>query len=125
MPQIATVEKFIQAVETEPHDLVVERYYTEDATMQENQNPPRVGRAAHVAHERDASARAHVIHSQCIRPFFIQGDEVIIRWKFRFEWKNDTITEIEEVAVQLWEGERIRQEQFFYDPKQFAPRPRE
>ena len=93
--------------------------------MQENQNPPRVGRAAHVAHEQNASARAHSIHSQCIRPFFIDGDQVVIRWKFRFEWKNDTITEIEEVAIQVWEGERIHQEQFFYDPKQFVPRARD
>ena len=26
---------------------------------------------------------------------------------------------IEELAYQRWEGERIVQEQFFYDPKQF------
>ena len=30
---------------------------------------------------------------------------------------------IEELAYQRWDGEKIAQEQFFYDPKQFAFRP--
>lgn len=30
---------------------------------------------------------------------------------------------IEELAYQRWEGERIAQEQFFYDPTQFRPGP--
>ena len=32
-----------------------------------------------------------------------------------------TVTRLEELAWQRWEGERIAQEQFFYDPAQRAP----
>jgi len=39
-------------------------------------------------------------------------------------WKNGSHTRMEELAYQRWEGERIAEEQFFYDPGQFAPKPR-
>jgi len=33
---------------------------------------------------------------------------------------DDSVGRIEELAYQRWEGEKIVQEQFFYDPKQFV-----
>jgi hypothetical protein len=43
------------------------------------------------------------------------GDHVVICWVFRFEWQDGTVTELEELAYQHGQGERIAQEQFFYD----------
>ena len=100
----------------------MEEFYTEQATMRENQGAPRVGRAAHVANERRVLARAHTVHSACIRPAFVSGDHSVIRWRFRFDWLDGTVTEMEEVACQRWEGERIAEETFFYDPAQRVPR---
>jgi hypothetical protein len=53
----------------------------------------------------------------------VNGNHVVIRWIFEFEWKNNTRGRIEELAYQVWDGEKICREQFFYDPKQFVPRP--
>lgn len=50
----------------------------------------------------------------------MNGDQVVIRWYFRFEWKNGSISEIEEIAFQNWQEELIKSEKFFYDPKQFT-----
>ena len=86
--------------------------------MRENQNPPRIGRAAHVANERKIMARAKAVTSTCVRPVFVAGDHVVIRWIFRFVWSDDSIMQIEELAYQRWEGERIADETFFYDPAQ-------
>ena len=99
----------------------MEEFYTEGATMRENQAPPRVGRAAHVANERLVMARARSVESRCIRPVLVNGDHVVVRWVFRFEWQDGSVTRIEELAWQRWEGERIAEEQFFYDPAQRAP----
>jgi hypothetical protein len=44
MPIRARVNKFIAVVESGGHAGAIERYYTEDASMQENTAPPRVGR---------------------------------------------------------------------------------
>jgi hypothetical protein len=123
MPTAETLDRFIARVESNAHDLAIEEFYTEDATMRENQGPPRIGRAAHVANERRVLPRALAVRSECVRPTFITGDHVVIRWRFRFDWRDGTVTELEELAYQRWDGEQIAEEQFFYDPAQRVPRP--
>lgn len=118
MPTLQTVEKFIAKVESNKHDEAIEEFYTSDASMQENQSEPRVGRANLVENERKVLDRVKSMISTCIHPFFIHGDYVVIKWRFRFEWLNGTSTEIEEISYQYWENELIAKEQFFYDPSQ-------
>jgi hypothetical protein len=121
MPSLERLERFIARVEENAHAEAVEEFYTEQASMQENQATPRVGRDAHVANERQFLSRAKSLTSKCIRPVFVNGDLVVIRWKFRFEWLDSTVTQMEELAYQRWEGERIAEETFFYDPAQRTP----
>jgi hypothetical protein len=122
MPTLQTLERFIARVESNAHAEACEEFYTAGASMRENQGPPRVGRDKHVESERKIHARAKSIHSQCVRPCFVDGDFVVIRWIFRFEWLDGSVTEMEELAYQRWEGEQIAEEQFFYDPVQRLPR---
>jgi hypothetical protein len=116
------LEKFIARVEENAHAEALEEFYTADSTMQENQAAPRVGRDAHVANEHKVLARAKSLVSKCIRPVFVAGDLVVIRWTFHFEWLDGTVTHMEEIAYQRWEGERVAEERFFYDPAQRIPR---
>ena len=118
MPTPETLERFIARVEANAHDEAVEAFYTENASLQENQEAPRIGRDAAVARERALLPRAASIRSTCVRPVFVNGDKVVIRWIFHFEWKDGTVTHMEELAYQRWEGERIAEETFFYDPAQ-------
>jgi hypothetical protein len=122
MPTADTLEKFIARVEQNAHVEALEEFYTVDSTMQENQAPPRVGREAHMANERRVLAKARAVSSKCVRPVFVYGDRVVIRWIFRFEWPDQTFTRMEELAYQRWDGERIAEETFFYDPAQLVPR---
>lgn len=122
MPTLSTIESFIQAVEEQPHDQVIQDFYTEDASIQENQKAPRIGKKLLLKYERAALLKADKVESKCIRPFFVQENQVVIRWKFKFYWKNQTMSEIEEVAHQTWQGEKIHKEQFFYDPQQMLPK---
>jgi hypothetical protein len=120
MPQADTLERFIARVEENAHVEAIEEFYAPHASMQENLQPPRVGRDALVENERRALARVKSVHSTCVRPVFAAGDTVVIRWIFNFTRKDDTIMRIEELAYQRWEGDKIVQEQFFYDPVQFS-----
>jgi hypothetical protein len=122
MPSPQTLEKFIARVEENAHAEAIEEFYAEDASMQENCSPPRVGRALLVANERRVLARAKAVQSSCVRPVLVNGDVVVIRWIFRFDWLDGTVTSMEELAWQRWVGERIVQETFFYDPAQMTPR---
>jgi len=122
MPTAETLERFIALVERNEHDLACEQFYTEHSSMQENQAPPRVGRDKHVANERAVLARAKSMRSHCVRPLFVEGNLVVIRWIFDFVWRDGTAMHLEELAYQRWEGEKIAQETFFFDPAQKIPR---
>ncbi len=124
MPTPQTLDRFIARVESNAHVEAIEEFYAEDASMQENFDPPRVGRDALVANERRALAMAASVRSQCVRPVFVNGEHVVIRWIFEFTGHDGSVRRIEELAYQRWSGERIVQEQIFYDPRQFAPRPK-
>ena len=86
MPTQETLERFIARVEQNAHAEACEEFYTENSSMQENREAPRVGRDAHVANERRVLGRARTVWSRCVRPVFVNGDHVVIRWIFRFEW---------------------------------------
>jgi len=92
--------------------------------MQENQGAPRVGRELHVSNERNVFARAKSVRPEGVRPGFLNGNHVVVRWIFEFAWLDGTSTRMEELACQRWEGERMAEEQFFYDPAQRVPRKR-
>ncbi len=124
MPSLETLERFIARVEQNAHVEAIQEFYTESASMQENQATPRAGREALVANERQVLARAQTVQSTCVRPVFVNGDRVVIRWIFQFSWKDGSSSRMEELAYQRWEGERIAEEQFFYDPRQLTPKPR-
>ena len=63
MPTAETLERFIARVEQNAHADAIEEFYTAQASMQENQAAPRVGRDAHVANERRVLVRAETITS--------------------------------------------------------------
>ena len=76
-----------------------------------------------MAGEARIMARVKTVTSQCVRPVLVDGNHVAIRWIFQFEWQDGSSARMEEVAWQRWEGERIAQETFFYDPAQRNPLP--
>ncbi|MEO8674238.1 MAG: nuclear transport factor 2 family protein [Casimicrobiaceae bacterium] len=122
MPTPQTIERFIARVEQNAHAEAIEEFYAVDASMQENEAPPRTGRDLLVANERRVLARAKTVSSACVRPVFVDGDRVVVRWIFEFEWLDGTFTRMEELAYQRWVGERIVEERFFYDRTQLVPR---
>jgi len=122
MPHPETLERFVARVEENAHDDAIAEFYTENASMQENQSAPRVGRDTLVVRERAVLAKARSVRSTCVRPVFVNGDKVVVRWIFEFEWQDGSRTRMEELAYQRWDGERIAEETFFYDPAQLVPR---
>lgn len=124
MPTTDTLERFIARVEANAHVEALEEFYAETASMQENQAIPRVGRDAHIANERMVLARTKSLTSKCVRPVLVNGDHVVIRWIFHFEWLDGSVTNMEEIAYQRWSGERVVEETFFYDPAQRVPKNR-
>jgi predicted SnoaL-like aldol condensation-catalyzing enzyme len=119
MPSRERLDEFIAVVEAGDHAGAIERYYTEDSSMQENAGPPRVGRDVLVAHERAVLARMSHVYSKAVSSI-VEGDRVAIHWIFELTDKSGKVLRIDEVALQEWRGDKIFRERFFYDP----PRPK-
>lgn len=115
MPSRALLDEFIAVVESGDHAGAIERYYTEDASMQENASPPRVGRDRLVSHERGVLARTTHVFSKAMASV-VEGDHVAIHWVFELTGLSGKVHRIDEIALQEWRNDKIFRERFFYDP---------
>jgi ketosteroid isomerase-like protein len=115
MPTRARVQELIDAVITGDHAETIARFYTEDATMQENAGEPRRGLPHLVARERQVTELVARIVTRPPDAVVIDGDRVAIHWVFEFTHQDGRIRIVDEVALQIWDGDKIARERFFYD----------
>ena len=118
MPSPATVEAFLITVESGDYVGAIARFYAPDASMRENLGEPRIGRDLLIKGEQIAMSRVDRIHARRQGPPLIAGDHVAIRWRFEFEVAGAAVSTLDEIAWQIWQGEEIAEETFFYDPAQ-------
>src|SRR5215472_17202597 len=110
MPDRNILEAFITTVVAGRHDEAIECYYPAEASMQENFDPPRKGREGLVARERAVMAAFKSIATTCVRPVFVDGDRVVIRWIFEFERPDGGKMCMDELAYQRWDGDKVAEE---------------
>lgn len=122
MPSPQAVERFVQLVEAGRGLDAIDLFYAEDVALRENQAPARVGKAALLASETAAQAAISELRARCVRPILAADHVVVIRWTFDYLDSQGRPVHFEELAYQRWVGDRIQEEQFFYDPGQFRPR---
>jgi ketosteroid isomerase-like protein len=93
----------------------IERFYADGATMQENRQPPTVGKAANLARERAFGDSVGRWHEVTARSIAVDGDQVLIEWVFEYTTREGQRIRMEEVAQQTWRDGKIVRERFFYD----------
>lgn len=120
MPDKHVLDDFVATVVSGQHDVAVERFYAEDAALQENLGEIRRGRDNHAARERGFLKQFKEIRTTCVSPVFVNGDYVVIHWIFEFEREDGAVMRIEELAHQRWSGNKMAEERFYYDPAQRA-----
>lgn len=118
MPARETVEAFVAQVLRGEHVEAIRDWYADEASMQENQGEPRVGRELLMEHERQALTRAAEVRTELLSPPVVDGDRVVIHWRFTFVSRKGHAASFEEIAWQEWRGDKVWREQFFYDPAQ-------
>jgi ketosteroid isomerase-like protein len=115
MPSGTQVRSFIAAVVGGDHVGAIRGYYHDDATMQENNQPPRCGIDTLMVHEEKALARLKTMHTHPPKALVVDGDQVVIHWVFDATDEADVTRRLEELSFQQWRGDRIQTERFFYD----------
>ncbi|WP_342358541.1 nuclear transport factor 2 family protein [Terrarubrum flagellatum] len=117
MPTKDRLRDFIAAVESGDHVGAIERFYHDDASMQENQNPPHVGRLNLMERERQALAKFKM-KTHPAKHALLDGDLVVINWIFEMTDEEGRMKRLEELSIQEWRGDKVYREQFYYDPQQ-------
>ena len=85
----------------------IEAFYHEDASMQENLDPPRRGRDTLIKGERRVIEAHRSIRTRPVRTFMVEGDLAVIKWVFDFVDHEGRAFTLDELAFQLWRGERV------------------
>ena len=116
MPSRERVQDFIALVERSEYVQAIQKFYADDATMQENNHPPRIGREALVKHELSVIAAFKEVRTLPVESFLVDGDNVVINWVFEFVAKDGRKFRMDELAHQVWRGDKIIRERFYYDP---------
>lgn len=95
----------------------MQEFYDDDISMQENNNPPVVGKTANIEREKQFVAYVKAWKSFNIRAVGI--DEVrgiaLIQSDFEFEAVDGKTIKYDQVSVQQWRDGRIVHEKFYYD----------
>ena len=118
MPTRERVQALIDLVERGCYIEALESFYHDDASMQENLDPPRRGLDTLIKGERRVMAAHRDIRTRPVRAFLLAGDRAVINWIFDFVDHEGRAFTLDELALQLWRGERIIEERFYYDPAQ-------
>lgn len=118
MPGRARIEEFIAKVERGEFVKALEEFYTEDATMQENQDEPRRGRQVLIARERSVLSAFELVRTLPGTAYLVDGDHAAIHWAFEFTCRDGHRFIQDEIAWQRWVGDKIDEERFYYDPAQ-------
>ena len=120
MPTEARVREFIARVEALDHLGAIRDFYHADATMQENLGQKREGIDALLAGEEAALKRMGGAPATTCLGFAINGDTVFINWRFDMG-PGEPKAILDEIAHQVWVGDRIKSERFYYDPGHIRP----
>jgi hypothetical protein len=118
MPTSQRLQALIAAVKSGDYVGAIRDFYHEDATMHENQKPPRVGRDALIANEERAMAKTKSIRALKLEAFHGGGDSVAIHSVYEIVEADGRRWTLDEMSIQRWRGDRIAEEFFFYDPSQ-------
>jgi ketosteroid isomerase-like protein len=91
-----------------------DRYYADDVTMQENDQPPRVGKVACRLFEVDFLSKVTAVREYACEGFIVSGEDAYVVRRIDLDHADWGTVKMSEVAVQRWREGRIVSEKFVY-----------
>jgi hypothetical protein len=93
----------------------LERFYAPDIEMQENDHPPRIGKALCMETEQDNLSRVSVVTPILLsREIDESLGTVRTVWEFHIIYKDGIEYHLREVSVQQWKNGLVSRERFTY-----------
>lgn len=91
-----------------------EKYYGEDVVMQENENPPTIGKAANRQREEEFFSKLVEFRGAELRNVAFGDNVIISEWLLDYthqDWGKRTYYQ---VSVQQWQDGKVIHERFYY-----------
>jgi hypothetical protein len=91
-----------------------DKYYHDEVVMQENENPPTIGKDAN--RKREQEFYSGIIDFRNAKPLNVTvGDEItMVQWHYDYTHEQWGVRNYIQVSVQQWKNGKIIKEQFFY-----------
>lgn len=113
------VVRLVRQVESNHILEAIEEFYADEVSMQDNANPPVVGKAANRERER-AFFSGITVHQNRAVSIAVDGDQAVIRWLFEFTGGDGKRYRLDQLSHQSWKNGRIVKERFYYDSASIA-----
>lgn len=111
------VQELLDFQKTNPTtEQLYEEFYDENVVVQENLQPPRVGRALSIERQKQMNANVKELHDFKIGAVLVDGDRSVIQMRIEVTTVDGYRILIEELGLQTWKDGLIIHEQYFYDP---------
>jgi hypothetical protein len=91
-----------------------DKYYHDDVSMQENQNPPVIGKAAN--RRREVEFLNHIVEFRkaAVQAVAAGNDLSFVVWSYDYTHNEWGVRNYTQVSYQKWQDGKIIREQFFY-----------
>ena len=108
------VARLVHLVENNRIVDAIDELYADDVSMQDNLNPPVVGKSANRERER-AFFGSITLHQHCALSVTVDGDQAVIHWLLEFTGGDGRRYRMDQLSHQHWKDGRIANERFYYD----------
>jgi len=112
----------IQALDSDLNQMILkgqileafDRFYGDEVVMQENSQPPTVGKSANRAREEQFVGSVAELHEIKVAKSGVNGDTTFSLWVIDATYKGGPRVRQEQVAVRTWKDGKVVREQFFH-----------
>lgn len=94
-------------------DAAYEKFYAEDAVLQENTDEPRVGKAANRAREAKFLEMIEKVEPPVLVSSLVDGMRSASEWVYGFTFKDGRRVKLEESAIRQWKDGLVVRERFY------------
>jgi hypothetical protein len=100
-------------VENKPLE-AFEKFYHNDVVMQDNHQPPTIGKDANRLREQKFYGNITELRRNIPIKVAVGDNVTMVEWLMDFTHKEWGVVLLHQVSVQVWEGDQISKENFFY-----------
>lgn len=114
MSNLETIQDLLDHIRSARLPEAIEKFYADDVVMQDNSNPPVIGKQANRDREQ-AFAEAIARASLDVKSITLAGDRVALEYVLDVLLKDGSHLILDQVSIQHWKDGKIIHERFYYD----------